>query len=63
MLHEDKSSLEPLRPRKKVRVHLCWKQYIKKGGVLKYPRLFQCDYGYEFKSDVGTFLEKHIVDI
>ena len=41
---------------------MCWKIY-KKGRVFKYPKLFQCDNGSEFKSDVSKLLEKHNVDI
>ena len=44
------------------RLNLCWKIY-KKGRVFKYPKLFQCDNGSEFKSDVSKLLEKHNVDI
>ena len=35
----------------------------KKGGVFKYPKVFQCDNGSAFKSDVTKLLEKHDVDI
>ena len=35
----------------------------KKGGVFKYPKVFQCDNGSEFKSNVTKLLEKHNVDI
>ena len=31
----------------------------KKGGVFKYPKVFQCDNGSEFKSDEPNMLEKH----
>ena len=31
-------------------MHFCWKQSIKKGGVFKYPKVFQCDNGSEFKT-------------
>ena len=34
-----------------------------KGGVFKYPKVFHCDNGSEFKSDVTKLLEKHNVDI
>ena len=33
------------------------------GGMFKYPKVFQCDNGSEFKSEVTKLLEKHIVDI
>ena len=35
----------------------------KKGGLFKYPKVFQCDRGSEFKSQVTKLLEKHSVDI
>ena len=35
----------------------------KNGGVLKYPKVFQCDSGPEFKSEMTKLLEKHNVDI
>ena len=31
----------------------------KKGGVFKYPKVFQCDNRSEFKSDERKMLEKH----
>ena len=36
---------------------------IYKNGVSKHPKVFQCDNGCEFKSDVTKLLEKHNVDI
>ena len=35
----------------------------KKGGVFKYPKVFQCDNGSEFKSEVAKSFEKHKTDI
>ena len=35
----------------------------KKGGVFKYPKVFQYDTGPEFKNEVTKLLEKHNVDI
>ena len=35
----------------------------KNGGVFKYPKVFQCDNGSEFKNEVTKLLEKHNVDI
>ena len=35
----------------------------KKDGVFKYPEVFQCDNGSEFKSDLTRLLEKYDVDI
>ena len=39
------------------------KVIYEKGGVFKYLKVFQCDNGSEFKSDVTKLLEKHNVDI
>ena len=36
---------------------------IYKVGPLKYPKIFQCDYGSEFKGDVTKMLEKNEVKI
>ena len=35
----------------------------KKSSVFKYPKLFQCDNGSDFKSDVTKLLKKHNADI
>ena len=35
----------------------------KKGGDFKYPKIFQCDNGSEFKSKVTKLLESHSVEI
>ena len=35
----------------------------KKGGAFKYPKVFQCDNGSEFKGEAAKLLEKHNVDI
>ena len=59
MLHQDTKQLGPLGPRNQARLYLYWK----KGGVFKYPKLFQCGNGPEFKSEVTKFLEKQNVDI
>ena len=37
--------------------------YKKKGGLFKYPKVFQIDNGSEFKGEVTKLLEKHNVDI
>ena len=37
--------------------------YKKKGGLFKYPKVFQIDNGSEFKGEVAKLLEKHNVDI
>ena len=34
-----------------------------KGGVFKYPKVFQCDNWSEFKNEVTKLLEKHNVEI
>ena len=63
MLHQDIRSPNCLEPKNQAKLHLCWKQFIKKGGVFKYPKAFQCDNGSEFKNEVTKLLEKHNVDI
>ena len=35
----------------------------KRGGVFRYPKVFQCDNGSEFKNEVAKLLEKHNVDV
>ena len=37
--------------------------YKKKGGLFKYPKVFQIDNGSEFKGEVTKLLDKHNVDI
>ena len=39
------------------------KAKYKKGGVFKYPKVFQCDNGPEFKNEVTKLLERHDVEI
>ena len=39
MLYQDPKSLEPLEPRKQVRLHLWWKQYIKSVVCLNTTKL------------------------
>ena len=36
---------------------------LKKGGVFKYPKVFQCDNGSEFKNEVTKLLEKYNTNI
>ena len=36
---------------------------IYKVGPLTYPKIFQCDYGSEFKGEMTKMLEKHKVKI
>ena len=52
-----------LRTKKVSEVAFVLEAIFKKVGVLKYPKVFQCDNGSEFKSDVTKFLEKHNTDI
>ena len=52
-----------LRTKKASEVSFVLEAIYKKGGVFKYPKVFQCDNGSEFKSDVTKLLEKHNVDI
>ena len=52
-----------LRTIKSREVAFVLKATYKKGSVFKYPKVFQCDNGPEFKNEVTKLLEKHIVDI
>ena len=69
MLDQDIRLLDLLKLKNKAKLHLCWKQSIKKvlclniPDVFKYPKTFQCDNGSEFKNKVKKLLEKHNVDI
>ena len=63
MLHQDTRS-QRLKAKKASEVSFFFLEAIcKKGGVFKYPKVFQCDNGSAFKSDVTKLLEKHDVDI
>ena len=53
----------PLRTKKSSEVAFLLEAIYKKGGVFKYPKVFQCDNGSEFKNEVARLLEKHNVDI
>ena len=53
----------PLRRKKSSKVAFVLEAIYKKGGVFKYPKLFQCDNGTEFKNEVTKLLEKHNVGI
>ena len=53
----------PLRTKKSNEVAFLLESIYKKGGVFKYPKVFQCDNGSEFKSEVTKLLEKYNVDI
>ena len=52
MLDHDARSLEPLGPRKKVRLHLCLKQHMQRVVCLNIHKVFQYDNASEFKSDM-----------
>ena len=54
---------KPLRTKKSSKVAFVLKAIYKKGGVFKYPKVFQCDNGPEFKNEVTKLLEKRNVDI
>ena len=62
MLHLDTRSQRP-KAKKASEVSFFLEAICKKGGVFKYPKVFQCDNGSAFKSDVTKLLEKHDVDI
>ena len=52
-----------LRTKKSSEVAFVLEAIYKKGGMFKYPKIFQCDNGSEFKNEVTKLLEKHNVDI
>ena len=52
-----------LRNKKADEVAFVLEAVYKKGGDFKYPKIFQCDNGSEFKSKVTKFLESHSVEI
>ena len=52
-----------LKTRKSSEVAFVLELIYRKGGVFKYPKVFQRDNGSEFKSKVTKLLEKHNVDI
>ena len=52
-----------LRTKKSGKVVFILETIYKKGDVFKYPKVFQCDNGPEFKNEVTKLLEKHDVDI
>ena len=53
----------PLKTKKSREVAFVFEAIYKKGGVCKYPKVFQCNNGSEFKNEVTKLLEKHSVDI
>ena len=52
-----------LRTKKASEVSFVLEAIYKNSGVFKYPKVFQCDNGSEFKTDVTKLLEKNNVDI
>ena len=52
-----------LRTKKSSEVAFALESIYKKSDVFKYPKVFQCDNGPEFESEVTKLLEKHNVDI
>ena len=53
----------PLRTKKSSEVEFVLEAIYKKGEVIKYPKVFQCGNGPEFKNEVTKLIEKHNVDI
>ena len=53
----------PLRTKKSSEVAFVLEAIYKKGGVFKYPKMFQCDNGPEFKNEVTKLLEKYNAEI
>ena len=53
----------PLKTKKSSEVAFVLEAIYKKGGVFKYPKVFQCDNGSELKNEVTKLLEKHNGDI
>ena len=52
-----------LRTKKSTKVANVLEAIYKKGDVLKYPKMLQCDYGSELKNEVTKLLEKPNVEI
>ena len=53
----------PLRTKKSSKSAFLLEAVYKKGGVFKYPKIFQCDNGSEFKNEMTKLLEKRNVDV
>ena len=47
---------KPLRTKKLSEVAVVLETIYKKGGIFKYPKVFQCDNGSEFKNEVTKLL-------
>ena len=52
-----------LKTKKSSEVALALESFYEKGGVFKYPKVFECDNGSEFKNEVTKHLEKQNADI
>ena len=52
-----------LKTKKSSEVALALESFCEKGGVFKYPKVFECDNGSEFKNVVTKQLEKQNADI
>ena len=63
MLHQDKRSPGPLAPKTQAKLHLCWKESIKRVACLNIPMYFQCDNEPKFKNEATKLVEKHNADI
>ena len=50
MLHQDKKSPGPLELKNQARLHLCWKQSIKRVACLNSPRYFNVIMGLSLKT-------------
>ena len=57
------TAASPLRTKNSSKVAFVLGMIYKKGGAFKYPKVFQCDNGPEFKGEAAKLLEKHNVDI
>ena len=53
----------PFKTKRSNEVAFLLEAIYKKGGASKYPKVFQCDNGSDFKNEVTKLLEKHSVDI
>ena len=53
----------PLKSKNSSEVAFVLEAIYKKSGVFKYPKVFQCDNGSEFKGEVTKLLEKNSAEI
>ena len=63
MLHQDTRSPGPTELKNQAKLHLCYKQSIKRVACLNIPRYFNLIMGLSLKVKWQKFLEKHNVDI